>query len=338
MPDTTRPEPDGPFAPPSRPGDGLGVLLGVVAAGQAGVVDRGQCRALAVSDDVIQARVRGGRWQRLFTGVFATFSGPVPRLTLLWAAVRYAGPDAVLSHESAAELTGLLDRPAARVHVTVPATRRIRPVPGLVVHRSRRVAEARHPTRLPAQTRIEETVIDLTQQARHLDPALSWLATACGRRLTTAGRLAETVRRRRRLRWRRELLAALDDVADGCHSLLELRYLRDVERRHRLPAGRRQATRPRGGGRWYDDVRYPGYATLVELDGRAAHPEESGRRDRLRDNAAALDGFAVLRYGPPEILDRPCETARQVASALRRHGWTGRPVPCRAGCPAGDVT
>lgn len=306
-----------------------------MAARQHGVVDRAQCLAAGMTDAMIRRRVVSGRWQRLFTGVFATFSGPAHRLALLWAALLHAGAGAVLSHESAAEVAGLLDTPDPRIHVTIPTHRRLLPVPGVVVHRSRWLGRARHPSRQPAQTRIEETVIDLTQRARHLDGALSWLATACGRRLTTADRLATAVRQRRRVRWRDELLTALEDVAAGCHSLLELRYLRDVERGHRLPGGRRQQARVRRGGRWYDDVRYDDYATLVELDGRAAHPEEARRHERRRDNSAVLDGLAVLRYGTADVLDRPCETAWQIGLALHRNGWAGWPAPCAPGCPAG---
>lgn len=328
MPYAARTHPPSPPTPAPLRSAGLGDL----AATQRGVVHRVQCLTSGMSDDMIRTRVASGRWQRLFTGVFATFSGPVDRMALFWAALLRAGEGAVLSHQSAAELVGLLARSESRIHVTIPATRRIDPVPGLVVHRSRRLGPARHPTRQPAQTRIEETVIDLTQSVRDLDSALSWLATACGQRLTTADRLARALRRRNRVKWRRELLDALDDVAAGCHSLLELRYLRDVERRHGLPRGVRQKVRPREGGRWYDDVRYDRYATLVELDGRAAHPEESRHYDRRRDNAAVLDGFAVLRYGTADVVERACETAWQIGLRLRRSGWTGDPAPCGSGC------
>jgi hypothetical protein len=70
-----------------------------------------------------------------------------PRAALLWAAVLKAGPGAALSHETAAELHGLTCKPAPLIHVTVPAGRRVEPVPGLIVHRSARIAEARRRAR-----------------------------------------------------------------------------------------------------------------------------------------------------------------------------------------------
>ncbi len=308
-------------------------MLDEIAARQRGVLTRTQCRQAGISDRMIYRQLNLGRWQTLVPGTYAMFSGPVPQSARYWAALLYAGEGAVLSHSSAGELVGLVDQPTPLVHVTIPTDRRVRPVAGIVVHRSKRAAVARHPTRLPAQTRVEETVIDLTQAARHLDEALGWLAKACARRLTTPARIATALQQRIRLHRRGELLEALDDVASGCHSLLEQRYLRDVERRHGLPVGQRQSIRQRRGGRWYDDVRYDEFATLVELDGRAAHPEEARARDRQRDNAAMVEGLSVLRYGPADVTERPCATAAQIATALRRNGWTGHPAPCTPTCP-----
>jgi hypothetical protein len=299
-----------------------------LARQQEGVLTRGQALAGGLTEAQIERRLRLGRWQRLFGRVYATYSGKPNRDSLLWAVVLRAGRGAVLSHETAAELAGLTDRPAEQVHVTVPANRRVAGIPGAVVHICGRIGEARHPTRLPPQTRVEETVLDLTQRARCLDDAHAWVANACGRRLTTAQRLLTAMRRRAKLRWRAELAAALGEVGSGCHSLLELRYLRDVERRHGLPAGRRQAVAVRRGGRWYDD----GYQTRVELDGLIAHPEERRPRERRRDNAGTVAGDGVLRYGWGDVTEAPCEVAADVATVLWQHGWSGLPRACGPAC------
>ena len=113
----------------------------------------------------------------------------------------------------------------------------------------------------------------------------------------------------------------LSDVAKGVESPLELRYLRDVERAHGLPEGQRQ--RYRGGLRHRTDVSYDEFAVLVELDGRLGH-EGAGRfRDMRRDNDFALRALLTLRYGWPDVVDRPCEVAFQVATVLADRGWTG---------------
>ncbi len=209
---------------------------------QCGVVTRAQALAYGLTDKLIESRLRSRRWQRLHTGIYATFSGPPQRLSRLWAALLRAGSGAVLSHESAAELVGLVEMPAsdAPIHVTVPGHRTPARITGVVVHRSSRVDKARHPSRLPPQTRVEDTVIDLTQTARMFEKAMGWLARAVNARLTTPDRLANAIHHRPKVRWRRQLGEALRDVENGCHSLLELCYFRNVERAHGLPRGERQ--------------------------------------------------------------------------------------------------
>ena len=273
-----------------------------------------------------------GTWQRVHPGVFAAFNGPIDRLATLWSAILRVGSGATLSHETAAELDGFLDHPSARIHITAPAARRPRPVEGIMIHRSRRIDEARHPVRLPPRTRTEETVLDLVNAAKTLDQALSWIARACGRRLTTAQRLREALQRRNRNRWRAELLEGLTDVRLGAQSLLELRYLHNVERAHGLPTGERQHKAHRDSRTQWDDVLYEEYDTIVELDGRIGHVEEGRWRDMRRDNAIVTEGRSPLRYGWSDVSERYCQAAAQLAYNLQQRGWTGTPHPCGPSC------
>ncbi len=299
---------------------------------QHGVVTRKQALSAGLTPGAVRARLKSGRWRAVHAGVYATFTGPLTRPALLWAALLASGRDAVLSHQTAAELSGLIDAPADDIHVTVPADRAPRAPAGVHRHLSVRARSARHPTRLPPQTRIEETVVDLTQSACDAGQAVGWVVRACARRLTTTERLRSAFAARAKLRWRADLLAALDDVGSGCHSMVEIHYRRNVERRHGLPTGKRQAIRIRRGGRWYDDVLYRDYRTIVELDGPSAHPEDAVGRDRRRDNAGLADGLETLRYGPEDVSGRPCGMAAEIARQLRRNGWPGFPRPCGPNC------
>jgi very-short-patch-repair endonuclease len=300
---------------------------------QRGALSRQQALNCGLTPDHIKAQLRARRWQRLFRSVYATFNGPAPRECLLWAAVLCAGPRAALSHQSAAEVAGLVDGAQDPIHVSVPPDRRVAAVPGIVLHNSVRIESACHPTRLPPRTRIEETVVDLTQVSRNLEEALGWIARACGRRLSRPDRIASAIHARRKLRWRADLLAGLGDVAAGTHSPLELRYLRAVERAHGLPRGARQHAVDRDRGRRYDDVRYARFGVVVELDGRLAHPDESRWRDMRRDNDSVASGVRVLRYGWADVASRPCAVAAQVVQVLRAAGWRGMAGPCQPGCP-----
>jgi hypothetical protein len=309
---------------------------------QHGVIARWQAAEAGLGLQAIDSQLRRSHWQALYRGVYATFTGEPTRIALLWAAVLRAGPGAVLSHSSAAELDGLIDRPVPAIHVMISSARRLAtfPIiradraPLIVVHHSTRLAQARHPTRLPPPTKIGETTVDLSQAAANQDEALSWLIRACSRRLVTAELLLTAIEVRPKLRWRTELTGALTDVGDGVHSVLELRYVRGVERAHGLPRAARQAVSRLGKRLRYLDNQYRAFGVAVELDGRAAHPAEARWRDIHRDNASVGAGIVTLRYGWADVTEHPCKVAAEVASVLRLRGWGGHPRPCGPQCVA----
>jgi hypothetical protein len=180
-------------------------VLDDITGAQAGIVTRAQAMRCGLSDAANSARVASGRWQRVYPGVFATFSGPLPRIALIWAAILFAGPDAVACDRTAAELIGLVEPACGPVHVAVPHTRRVRARGGLVVHRIVDQHRMRHPAAVPPRTCVEETVLDLAQSARTVDDAIGWLTRAVGGRFTTPDRLRAAMFGRRRMRWRLEL-------------------------------------------------------------------------------------------------------------------------------------
>lgn len=299
---------------------------------QHGVIARWQLMDAELSTNALLTRLRTGRWRPLQRGVYAAFTGEPARIAVLWAAVLRAGPQAILSHESAAELDGLLNGRAAQIHITVPGSQRVRNVTGVVIHRSGRIEHARHPGLLPPRTMIEETVLDLTQTVASLDDAIALLARACADDLTTPFLLRWRMGMRAKFRWRDVLTAALSDVEDGVNSLLEHRHLNRVERAHGLPRAKRQVRVLRGRRREYRDALYEDFGVCVELDGRATHPAGTRWRDIRRDNANAADGIITLRYGWADINNHPCEVAAESADVLRSRGWTGRARPCGPTC------
>ena len=301
---------------------------------QRGIVTRAQLLEAGITSDLIKSRVRLGNWQRIYPGVYATFSGELIREAALWAAVLYAGPGAMLSYQTAAELWGLADEPSSLIHLTIPGDRRVRKQPGMVPHLSGRASHALHPSGLPPRTKLEETVLDLWAASRELDAAVGWLTRALGRRLTTQARLSEALQARSRVHWRAQLAELLSPDAEGIHSVLEYRYVRDVERPHRFPAATRQAQARRNGRNLYRDTLYEAYQTAVELDGRVAHPGDSRWNDIHRDNAATIAGTSTLRYGWLEVTTIPCEVAAEIAVALARRGYT-LAQPCSPECPVG---
>jgi hypothetical protein len=249
----------------------------------------------------------------------------------------YAGSGALASHRTAGHLQGLVDDEPAVVEVLVPHGRRVASRPGVRVRQSRRINIVRHPARLPPQTRLDETVLDLTDQATRSEPVIDLLLRACQRRLTTAARLVLASRGRKRLRWRALISDILAEVRAGVQSALERRYFRDVERAHGLPRGLRNRADVDRGRRRYRDVRYLRWKVIVELDGRAAHPDEWREIDDLRDNAVtAAEQALTFRYGWRAVTVRPCATAAQVAHSLRSRGWSGLVNKCGPTCTVAD--
>jgi hypothetical protein len=283
-----------------RPGEDLRQLLD----DQAGVITRQQAIDAGMARNAIYAKLDSGRWQPLHRGVYATFSGRPGHDTLLWAAVLAAGPRAVLSHRTAAGLQGLLATSRSRRHAGFGGNDVSELIHVTVPCGHRPVVL--NGVRVHYSLRVDE--------ARHpvLEPA------------------------RTRVRWRAQLTGALGDARSGVQSVLEWRYLHDVEEPHGLPVGVRQRRVADGGATGYEDVHYRRYGLVVELDGQAAHPETERGQDRRRDNATTAGGGSTLRYTWADVTLTPCKVADEVGLALRSRGWAGELRPCGPDCPAGD--
>jgi hypothetical protein len=329
-----RPQPDDMSTPDRRfPLPGISEL----ADRQSGVVSRPQLLGLGMTEGQIHNQLTAGRWQRaqpLLEGVYVTHTGPLDYLTRCWAFLLYAGAGAVLALETAEWSWGLRDEPPTDVHIFVPGHRRVAPQPGLKVHIRYDLDRRRHPAREPPATRLEDTVIDLVDDASTTEQAIDVVMRACQRRRTTPTRLAQTGRERKKLRRRQLLIEVLSEVLAGVQSMLERNYRRDVEIAHGLPGGTRNRAEGVPGRRRYRDVRYKKFGLVVELDGQAAHPAQGRDRDDIRDNELLeTEGVRTLRYGWKSVAGRPCAAAAQVARVLRQGGWAGTPRPCGPGCP-----
>ncbi len=303
-----------------------------LAADQAGVVGRGQLLALGLTQQSIRTQVVSGRWARVWPGVYATFTGPLPPISRVWAAVLHAGAGAVVAGAAALWLAGASDELPPTIAIAVPHGRRVAAMPGVRIRGRRHLADVRLPAARPPRLPIEEALLDEVSRLGSAGQVIGLVLQTIQRRSTTPGRLRAALGARSRQRWRPLLTEMLEADRAGVHSVLEHRYLRDVEVPHGLPRGRRNEAEATPGGTRYRDVRYRRWKVVVELDGALAHPERLRWRDRWRDNESVLEQDVVLRYGWQEIAVLPCATAGQVATALRRAGWTGTPLRCGPTC------
>jgi hypothetical protein len=303
---------------------------------QAGLITREQALRAGLSGSAITSRIVHARWTQVHRGVYATFSGPLSRDALLWAAVLYVGAGARLSHQTAAELIRLTDRRSPFINVTIPASRRVRPPQGVVIHISSGGSTGwRFVRGIPPHTLAEETVIDLVHAATSLDAVIASITTAFGRNLTSEERLRQEAAARKRLRWRADLDEIIPKAAAGAHSILEYRYDRDVEQAHGLPpAGKQAKFTKHDGRRGRRDRYYEKYGLIIELDGSQYHPGERRYLDQARDNNATATGGSTLRYGWDDITRKACACAAQVHAALTKRGYEHPLRPCSPTCLA----
>ncbi|MEI2777113.1 MAG: type IV toxin-antitoxin system AbiEi family antitoxin domain-containing protein [Tetrasphaera sp.] len=301
------------------------------------LVTLAEAKKLGLTSRVLRWRVDHGRWQRPHRSVYVTHNGPIDWATSAGAALLAAGPGAALEAWSAAYVLGLAEEPEGEHALLLPTARRITAPAGT------RVRYADRPKRLlglwPPRTTLEWTVNQITKDGSP-DDALAVIGAVLQRRRTTPARLQQVLVAERRHPHRALLRDALTDAA-GLESVLEFRWVRDVERPHGIPPGHRQLRQTvRNCGRRYD-IGYgvpPGLpdatdllaaaACAVELDGLLLH-RGKGRVDRAKQNAATTRGTPLLRYGWQETAETPCETAAEIIGLATSLGLTWPTRPCR---------
>src|SRR5258708_7415977 len=199
----------------------------------------------------------------------------------------------MVSHQSAGELQGLGEKPAAVIPVTVPTSRRITPIPGLVIHLSD-VPERRvqYPAGELPMTLVVDTVIALAEACTSIDDVYGWVARALGRNDDVAVNVVDllvAVKSRKKLRWRAELTEAIVAASEGAHSALELLWDKNVELPHGLPPSTKQVPFAKSNGQvGFRDREYMPWGVIVELDGKKSHPDERRDHDNARDRRASL--------------------------------------------------
>ncbi|WP_370552535.1 DUF559 domain-containing protein [Conexibacter sp. CPCC 206217] len=289
--------------------------LSALAERQHGVVARRQFAAIGVTPAAEKSRIASGHLVRLHRGVYAVGHRRLTPDGRLLAAVLACGQGALLSHQDAAALHGILPSvDSLFVHVT-KAGRSVRH-PGIAVHTRRSVdpADAARVRGIPV-TAVARTLVDIAATPR-LAKALNEaerlgkldareLAAALGR---TRGRhdAAATVRLRRELD-RIEAIgwqltrSDLEDALDG------------LVRDHALPPPRTNLKIER---REVDAV-WLAERVAVEVDGWDAHRGRVAfQRDRTKTNALTLAGWTVLRFTWTDVTRHPADTAAAIKSAL----------------------
>jgi very-short-patch-repair endonuclease len=206
------------------------------------------------------------------------------------AATLALGAGAVVSHQSAAALWGMLKPPGGPIHSTLPDGGGRKRRPGVTIHRSRT---------LIAGFSTRRHGIAVTKAARTLRDL---------HRIVAKPDFQRAVRRALDLRLITE--ADLDREPDLTRSELERLFLR-LCRRHRLPAPEVNARL----GQYEVDFLWRDRGLIAETDGFRHHGNRAMfEADRLRDARLQSLGYRVLRFTYRQV----CDASPDVAATLRR--------------------
>ncbi|BBH16266.1 hypothetical protein Back2_05530 [Nocardioides baekrokdamisoli] len=290
---------------------------------QEGIVARRQLTSLGATHGDIERMTRRRELTRIHRGVFANHTGPLSWDQRAWAAVLALEP-AALCFRSAMP-GGPRTGP---VHVAVTAQRSTPRYAGVVVHRMADLGHRVNWNGEPPCVWPAHATLDVAARAADEAEAFTAIATAIQTREVWPDSLRQALEGRPRIARRRLLSALIDDVATGQHSVLE-RGFAALERRHGLPQSQRQVVAVGPDGTIHRDVVYPSQGIVVELDGRAFHSSTQARdHDAARDLKAAADGMVPVRLTYGQVFRDGCRTAANLATLLRRRGWSGVQTRC----------
>jgi very-short-patch-repair endonuclease len=281
-------------------------------------VGRWQLLAAGWSEEEIDGRMRVSRFHRLHGGVYAVGHRVLFREGRWMAAVLAAGPDAVLSHWSAAALWTI--RPNSRSLIDVTAPHKSRSWDGIKRHHKALPAdEVTVKDGIPVTT-VPRTIFDLAA-TEDVDTVTAMLRESEHQNLWDRLSLPDLVERypaRRGVkRVRLALLRVTEEPSGRKRSPLEERFAPFI-RRHRLPMPRFNDWIFLGPRRYQVDCHWPGTGRIVELDGWEGHGTRSAfQGDRERDRRLAAAGYSVTRLTWNQLRDEPEAIASDLRVLLR---------------------
>jgi very-short-patch-repair endonuclease len=291
-------------------------LVAEIAARQGGAIRSDQARASGLTKGQIDRRLRDGRWQSLgrFGYQVIEMSGAMSRVRAAIATL----PNAVVSHDSAAELHNLpkLRRGLASVLVH---SRTTHDFPGVVVHRCHDLLDGHleEIDGLPV-TSVSRTIIDLSPflSKKHIAAILD--STIADQRICIG-----------------EVELVVDQVArrgkPGIQKMRSILEERQAGPPNGSPLERRGAEVLRAGGLpeprfefpipWDPDRRFdaafPVERLAIEWDSRRWHElADAFSRDRERDRQALVHGWRVVRFTWIDVTERPAEIVEIVGALL----------------------
>lgn len=280
----------------------LATKIAHIADRQYGHVTREQLLDLGAQSDAITYWTRSRRLIRVHKGVYAVGHAQHSALAKAMAAVLACGPDAVLSHDSAAALWGVRIWPSLP-EVTAPHDRRR---PGIRGHRTQTLT--RRDIRREQNIRVtspSRTILDIQTRLtdKQLTRAINKLRFDKHLRATELERLLNASPRAQRL---------IDPTQNPTRSGNEDDFVVFCKT-HGLPTPR---TNVMLFGHERDAV-FEAEKVIVEVDDWGTHNSfKSFTSDRKRDAVAAEHGYLTVRVISDRLADDPVSEAESLLRTL----------------------
>lgn len=293
---------------------GTDAEIWALVARQHGAIARRQLIELGLSERRIERRIVSGRLHPVWRGVYAVGRPLLGKRGRWMAAVLAGGPDAVLSHGSAAALWGFGTERDGVIEISVPAARRSR-LSGIRAHRRSKAALD--------ETGVHEGIPLTTATRTLIDLGTRLQPTQLERAVNEADKLGRVAA---------DVLQASLDAYHGQPGVAALRKLLDPLAFRLSDSELEQLMRPlaRTAGlplpetkTWVNgyevDFFWPELGIVAETDGLRYHRTASQQRRALeRDQAHLAAGMWPLRFSHWQVKHDAAHVRRILRSALDR--------------------
>ena len=285
---------------------GVDAAIALLADRQHAVVAHRQMKELGVGRGAIAHRVKRRRLHPQLPGTYSVGRTRLQREGRLTAAVLSAGPGAVISHRSAADLWGIRLTASAQIDVTVP--RRTRPRPAVRVHVSRLPDDEMETVLGIPVTSPGRTLLDLaaTLPPSGVERALERTEALKLNHIVPMSELLARHPRRPGAATLKNLAAKAEAIRNPARSPLEDAFMAFLERTG-LPPPEVNVPVEIAGRLLIPDCLWRAERIMVELDGFETHgTPQAFVRDRRKDRLLAAAGLRVVRVTWSDLeVDRP---------------------------------
>jgi very-short-patch-repair endonuclease len=285
-----------------------------LARAQNGAIEGDQLRAAGLTRSAIRARVARGRLVRVFPDVYIAGDPKLMPLALPAAALLSLGPDALLSHRSAAAMWGLVEADPETIEVTVVA-RHPRPRHGIRLHRVKHLHPHDTATRSNLRlTSLTRTTIDFAARATSSERWHAFAEARAKHRLTDPA-LHKALDRLPKNHPGAAIVRAMLDSNDTYDRSKAERIMRALCTQAQLP----QPIVNRYLNGFLVDFLWPDANLIVEVDGHGTHgTRQAFENDRRRDQVHAANGYLVIRVTWEQLQAEPLAVIARIAQALAR--------------------